>query len=103
MGYSGPWRLDGCTTLSLDHGMCAETDCPWRRKYEDEDIIELADRLHGNSALTAPSISSNMLTDESLIALAEALRNNDVLTEINLQGNQIGDQGALALAEVLHI
>jgi len=100
--FAGQWRLDGCTTLALDHGMCAEADCPWRVKFEDEDIIELADRLHGNSVLTALSLSSNKLTDESIIAIAEALRNNDVLTELNMQGNQIGDQGALALAEVLH-
>jgi Leucine-rich repeat (LRR) protein len=99
--YAGPWRLDGCTTLALDHGYCAEVDCPWRIKFDNEAIIELADQLHGNSQLTALSISSNKLTDESAVALAEALRNNQVLSDINLQGNQIGDQGALALAEVL--
>lgn len=99
--FAGEWRLDGCTTLSLDHGYCAEADCPWRVKFSDEAIIELADRLHGNSALTALSISSNQLTDESAVALAEALRNNQVLSDLNLQGNQISDQGALALAEVL--
>ena len=99
--YAGPWRLDGCTTLSLDHGYCGEIDCPWRVQFDDEDIIELADQLHGNSQLTALSISSNKLTDESAVALAEALRNNQVLSDLNLQGNKITDKGAIALAEVL--
>lgn len=99
--YAGQWRLDGCTTLSLDHGYCAEADCPWRVKFGDEAIVELADQLHGNSALTALSLSSNKMTDEGAIAIAEALRNNEVLSDLNFAGNQIGDQGAFALAEVL--
>ena len=99
--FAGQWRLDGCTTLALDHGYCAEADCPWRVKFDDDAIVELADHLHGNSALTALSLSSNKVTDEGAIALAEALRNNEVLSDINLLGNLIGDKGALALAEVL--
>ena len=99
--FAGPWRIDGCTTLSLDHGTCAESDCPYRNKFGDEEIIQLADALHGNGVLTALSLSSNELTDESVKALAEALRDNEVLNELNLQGNQIGDAGAIALAEVI--
>jgi len=99
--FTGPWRLDSCTTLQLDHGKCAEQDCPHRIKFGDEEIIELADALHGNKVLTALSLSSNKLTDESVKALAEALRDNDALTELNLQANNIGDSGAVALAEVL--
>lgn len=99
--FAGPWRLDGCTTLELDHGYCAEADCPWRVQFNDEAIIELADQLHGNGQLTALSVSSNKLTDESAVAVAEALRNNQVLSDVNLQGNEIGDRGALALAEAL--
>ena len=99
--YAGPWRVDGCTTLSLDHGYCAESDCPWRVKLTDEAIIELADKLHGNSALTALSIAANKISDEGCMAIAEALRDNEVLTDLNLSGNQIGDQGGLALADVL--
>ena len=99
--FTGAWRLDSCTTLQLDHGKCAEHDCPYRVKFGDEEIIELADALHGNSVLTALSLSANKLTDESVKALAEALRENEALTELNLQANDIGDGGALALAEVL--
>ena len=99
--YAGPWRIDGCTTLSLDHGYCAEMDCPWRIKFNDEEIIELADKLHGNGALTALSLGSNKVTDEGTTAIAEALRENEVLNDLNLAGNEVGDQGALALAEVL--
>ena len=99
--FAGSWRLDGCTTLALDHGMCAEEDCPHRNKFGDEEIVQLADHLHGNSGLTALSISSNKITDESAIAIAEALRGNEILTDLNLQHNQIGDRGAIALAEVL--
>lgn len=99
--YAGQWRLEGCTTLALDHGYCAEADCPWRVKFDDDAIVELADHLHGNSALTALSISSNKVTDEGVIAIAEALRNNEVLSDLNLLGNLIGDKGAIALAEVL--
>jgi len=99
--FAGTWRIDGCTTLSLDHGYCGDTDCPWRVKFGDEEIIELADKLHGNTALTALSIGSNEMTDESTIALAEALRDNEVLNDLNLGGNKIGDQGAFLLAEVL--
>ena len=43
--FSGPWRLDGCTTLELDHGKCDEEDCPHRVGLVDEEIIELADAL----------------------------------------------------------
>jgi hypothetical protein len=99
--FSGPWRLTECTTLALDHGMCTEADCPWRRKFGDEEIVELADHLHGNAALTALSMSSNAITDESALAIAEVLRDNEALTEMNLQHNQIGDQGAIAIAESL--
>ena len=38
----------------------------------DEAIVELADQLHGNSALTALSLSSNKMTDEGAIAIAGA-------------------------------
>ena len=99
--YAGAWRLDGCTTLALDHGYCAESDCPWRVKFGDEEIIDLADQLHGNSALTALSLSSNKVTDEGAIAIAEALRNNEVLSDVNLLGNMVSDKGAFALAESL--
>ena len=99
--YMGPWRVDGCTTLSLDHGFCAEMDCPWRVKFDDESIIELADKLHGNTALTALSLMSNDITDEGAMAIAEALRDNEVLADLNLGGNNITDVGASALAEVL--
>ena len=99
--YAGAWRIDGCTTLSLDHGYCAEADCPWRVKFGDEEIIELADKLHGNTALTALSLGSNKISDEGTTAIAEALRENDVLTDLNMAGNLISDQGAHALAEVL--
>ena len=99
--YAGAWRIDGCTTLSLDHGYCADVDCPWRVKFSDEAIIELADQLHGNSALTALSLGSNKISDEGALAIAEALRENEVLTDLNLAGNLIGDQGAVALAETL--
>lgn len=99
--FSGPWRIDACTTLSLDHGMCVEADCPWRKPFGDDEIIDLADQLHGNTALTALSISSNMMSDESTIAIAEALRENEALADLNLQANQIGDAGAIALADVL--
>ena len=61
--YAGAWRLDGCTTLALDHGYCAESDCPWRVKFGDEEIIDLADQLHGNSALTALSLSLLFASD----------------------------------------
>lgn len=57
--FSGPWRIETCTTLELDHGKCDEEDCPYRTKLVDEEIIELADALHGNKALTALSINSN--------------------------------------------
>ena len=99
--FSGPWKIDSCTTLSLDHGMCVEADCPWRVPFSDEDVIELADKLHGNSALTALSIASNKMTDESTIAIAEALRENEALSDLNLQANEIGDAGAVALADAL--
>ena len=99
--YMGAWRVDGCTTLSLDHGYCAEVDCPWRVKFTDEAIIELADKLHGNTVLTALSIASNDMSDEGAIAIAEALRDNEALNDLNLAGNTIGDAGALAFAEVL--
>ena len=99
--FSGPWRLTECTTLALDHGMCTEADCPWRKKFSDEDIVELADHLHGNTALTALSMSSNAITDESALAIAEVLRDNEALTELNIQHNHIGDRGAVALAESL--
>lgn len=99
--FKGQWRLDGCTTLSLDHGMCAEQDCPWRNMFEDEMIIQLADALHGNGVLTALSASSNKLTSESVKALAESLRDNEVLTDLNLAHNEIDDNGVVALAEVL--
>ena len=81
--------------------MCGEQDCPWRTKFGDEAIIELADALHGNKQLTALSIASNQLTDEGAIAIAEALRHNDALSDLNLNDNQVGDTGALALADVL--
>ena len=99
--FAGPWRVDTCTTLLLDHGKCDEDECPHRKQFEDEEIIELADKLHGNTALTALSIGSNEMTDESTIALAEALRDNEVLNDLNLGGNKIGDQGAFLQAEVL--
>ena len=98
--FAGPWRLDGCTTLELDHGKCDEDDCPHRVALVDEELIELADALHGNTALTAISIAANKMTDESAKALAEALRDNEALNELNLSNNQIGDEGAAALAEV---
>ena len=99
--YMGPWRIDGCTTLSLDHGYCAEMDCPWRVKFGDEEIIELADKLHGNTALTALSLNSNTITNEGAMAIAEALRDNEVLCDLNLGGNNISDAGASALADIL--
>lgn len=99
--FSGPWRIDGCTTLSLDHGYCAEMDCPWRVKFDDEAIVELADHLHGNTALTALSLASNMMTNEGALAIAEALRENEVLHDLNMAANKIGDKAAFALAEVL--
>lgn len=99
--YAGSWRIDGCTTLALDHGYCGDVDCPWRTKFSDEDIIELADKLHGNTALTALSLNSNDISDEGVMALAEALRENEVLADLNLAGNKVGDQGASTLSEVL--
>ena len=98
--FAGPWRLDGCTTLELDHGKCDEDDCPHRVGLVDEELIELADALHGNTAITAISIAANKMTDESAKALAEALRDNEALNELNLSNNQIGDEGAAAIAEV---
>ena len=98
--FSGPWRLDGCTTLELDHGKCDEEDCPHRVALVDEEGIELADALHGNTVLTAISLAANKITDESAKALAESLRDNEVLNELNLMGNEIGDEGAAAIAEV---
>lgn len=98
--FSGPWRLDGCTVLELDHGKCDEEDCPHRTALIDDEIIELADALHGNTMLDAISLSANKVTDESAKALAEALRDNEALKELNLMGNEIGDEGAIALAEV---
>ena len=98
--FAGPWRLDGCTTLELDHGKCDEDDCPHRVGLVDEELIELADALHGNTAITALSIAANKMTDESAKALAEALRDNEALNELNLSNNQIGDEGAAAIAEV---
>ena len=86
--------------LELDHGKCDEEDCPHRIGLVDEEIIELADALHGNTVLTAMSLAANKITDESTKALAEALRDNEALNELNLMGNQIGDEGAIALAEV---
>ena len=71
--FAGPWRVDTCTTLLLDHGRCDEDECPHRKQFEDEEIIELADALHGNTVLTALDLGSNKLTDESVKALAEAL------------------------------
>ena len=67
----------------------------------DDDVVELADALHGNTVLTALSIGSNKLTDESAKAIAEALRDNEALTDLYLQGNHIGDEGAIAIAAVL--
>ena len=99
--YAGAWRVDGCTTLSLDHGRCSEIDCPWRIKFTDEEIVDLADKLHGNEVLLALSISANNLTDESAVAISEAMRQNNNLLELNLQENAIGDQGAIAIAEVI--
>jgi len=98
--FAGPWRLDGCTTLELDHGKCDEEDCPHRVALVDEEFIEFADALHGNTVLSAISLAANKMTDESAKALAEALRDNEVLNELNLMGNEIGDEGAVALAEV---
>lgn len=98
--FAGPWRLEGCTTLELDHGKCDEDDCPHRIGLVDEEIIELADALHGNTILTALSLAANKITDDSAKALAEALRDNEALNELNLANNQIGDDGAVALAEV---
>ena len=43
--YAGPWRIDGCTTLELDHGKCDEDDCPHRTGLVDEELIELADAM----------------------------------------------------------
>ena len=43
--FIGPWKLDTCTTLTLDHGKCTAADCPSRVKIEDADIIELAEAL----------------------------------------------------------
>ena len=77
--FAGPWRIDGCTTLSLDHGMCADSDCPWRIKFTDEEIVNLADELHGNTLLTALSLSSNAIMDQGAIALSEAFHDNQVL------------------------
>jgi len=99
--YIGPWRLDTCTTLTLDHGKCTEAECPYRIKFGDDEIIELADAMHGNTVLTALSLGSNKLSDESAKALAEVLRDNEALTDLHLQGNQISDDGAVALAQVL--
>ena len=99
--YAGQWRIDGCTTLTLDHGYCSEEDCPWRIKFGDEDIIELAHQLHGNTGLTALSIAANKITDESAIAIAESLKDHQAITDLNLHANQIGDPGALALADSL--
>ena len=28
--FAGPWRVDTCTTLLLDHGKCDEDECPHR-------------------------------------------------------------------------
>lgn len=100
--FAGPWRVDGCTTLSIDHGKCTEDICPHRIKFVDDELVELADALHGNTVLTALSIMSNNATDETAKALAEALRDNEVLQELNLNDCQIGDEGATALAEVFH-
>jgi hypothetical protein len=99
--FAGPWRVDGCTTLSLDHGMCVDADCPRRIKFTDEEIIGLADELHGNTELSALSISSNAIKDQGAIALAEFIHGNQVLNEVNLQGNLISDEGALALAKAI--
>ena len=99
--YMGAWRIDGCSTLSLDHGYCGDVDCPWRVKFTDEAIIQLADTLHGNTALTALSIGSNEISDEGVIAIAEALRDNEVLIELTLSGNMIGNAGVAALADAL--
>ncbi len=97
--FSGPWRIDGCTTLSLDHGKCDEEDCPHRVKFVDDEIIELADALHGNTVLTALSMVSNNITDESVKAIAEALRDNEALMDLNLYDSMVSDDGAIALAE----
>lgn len=99
--FMGEWRVDGCTTLQLDHGYCSEQDCPSRIMFTDEQIIELADKLHGNSQLTAISLGSNLVADEGCTAIAEALRDNENLADLNLQGNQIGDQGAMALVQAM--
>ena len=88
--FAGPWRVDTCTTLLLDHGKCDEDECPHRKQFEDEEIIELADALHGNTVLTALDLGSNKLTDESVKALAEALRDNEALIDLSLRDNQIG-------------
>ena len=76
--------------LLLDHGKCDEDECPHRKQFEDEEIIELADALHGNTVLTALDLGSNKLTDESVKALAEALRDNEALIDLSLRDNQIG-------------
>ena len=96
--FIGPWKLDTCTTLTLDHGKCTAADCPSRVKIEDADIIELAEALQGNKILNVLSIASNLITDEGAKAIAEALLENEALIELSLQGNQITDEGAIAIA-----
>lgn len=99
--YAGEWRIDGCTTLTIDNGYCSDQDCPWRVEFEDEDVIELADKIHGNTQLTMLSAAANKITDEGVMAIAEALRDNEGMTDLNLSGNQITDNGGAALAEAL--
>ena len=100
--FAGPWRVDTCTTLLLDHGKCDEDECPHRKQFEDEEIIELADALHGNTVLTALDLGSNKLTDESVKALAEALRDNEALIDLSLRDNQIGGAPPLPLPQRAH-
>lgn len=100
--FAGPWRVDTCTTLLLDHGKCDEDECPHRKQFEDEEIIELADALHGNTVLTALDLGSNKLTDESVKALAEALRDNEALIDLSLRDNQIGGAPPLQRAHCAH-
>ena len=69
-------------------------------KYEEVDIVLLAEALKVNSTLTVLKLSLYGSGPQVFTGLAKALKVNSTLTDLTLAGNGIGDQGT-SLAEAL--
>ena len=69
----------------------------------DDDVVELAKALKGNTTLTELSLNNNNIDDDGASALADALKGNNTLEYLDLSENNIGDDGASALADALQI